>query len=237
MRKYQTLQFMEPPGNHSMCSRNHSVYSRIFHSVFALTTLFLLLEGCTYQRTVSLPTPGLPESIFSAPEKNRYHHANVALFSFGEPAYAPGKGNSAARYLCQEMTRRNVFASVILQSDILNMTLENLIDAARSKGYDLLITGKLLYYFDGSHLEPSEVTEEIRVIRVRGGRPKTLWHARATETVMPELRKDYILARGKGAPAPPTAVLMKRNAEKFCNMLMVDHPIGAFSGLTTLEQP
>ena len=188
--------------------------------LFVTTVTLFFPPGCSYQRSVSLPPVGLPESIFSAPPTNAYSDARVALFSFKEPVYAPGQGKIAARYLCQELEQMRVFSAVILQPDILNMTMGNLINAARSQGYDLLIVGNLLYYFPGSDLEPSEVTEEIRIVRVKGGRPSTLWYARATETAMPALFKDYIFARGKGAPAPTTELLMKRNARKFCNMII-----------------
>ena len=188
--------------------------------IIAATITMLFSAGCSYQRSVSLPSVGLPEGIFSVPSKNIYAGAKVAVFSFSEPIYAPGQGKIAARYLCRELEMRRPFASVELQPDILNMTMGNLISVARAKGYDLLIVGNLLYYFPGSDLEPSEVTEEIRIVKIRGGRPSTLWHAKATETAMPALTKDYILARGKGAPAPTTNLLMKRNAEKFCNMIL-----------------
>jgi hypothetical protein len=188
--------------------------------IFSATTIMLFPAGCSYQRSVSLPYVGLPEGIFSVPSKNIYAGAKVAVFSFNEPTYAPGQGKTAARFLCRELEQRRPFASVELQPDILNMTMGNLINVAQAKGYDLLIVGNLLYYFPGSDLEPSEVTEEIRIVKIRGGRPSTLWHAKATETAMPALTKDYILARGKGAPAPTTDVLMKRNAEKFCNMIV-----------------
>ena len=109
---------------------------------------------------------------------------------------------------------------VILLPDILDMTIGNLVRVARIKRYDLIIIGKLLYYFDGSYLEPSKVMEEIRVVQVRGGKPQTLWHAKAAETAHPALSTDYFIAQGKGAPAPSTALLMKRNAEKFCHMIL-----------------
>ena len=121
--------------------------------------------------------------------------------------------------MCQELEQKGVFAEVIPLPDIRDMTMRNLINVARIKRYDLIITGELLYHFEGSLLEPSSVTEEIRVVRVRGGKPLTLWHAKATETAPPALSTDYIVAQGKGASAPSTAVLMKRNAEKFCNMI------------------
>jgi hypothetical protein len=200
-----------------------------------LTTITLVFaSGCSYQRSVSLPPVELPESIFSTPSRNVYSGAKVALFSFKEPVYAPGQGKIAARFLRQELEQMGVFAAVISQPDILNMTMGNLINAAREKGYDLLIVGNLLYYFPGSDLEPSEVTEEIRIVKIKGGRPSTLWYARATETAMPALFKDYIFARGKGAPAPTTELLMKRNARKFCNMI-VELPEEARSNKPEME--
>ena len=180
--------------------------------------LFLLVS-CTYQRSVSLPPLGLPENVFTVPQENIYVGAKVAVFSFGEPVNAPGQGKSAARFLCQELEKSHIFSAVIHQPRILNMTMANLINVARNKGYDLLVVGDLIYSFPGSYVEPTEVTEEIRIVKISGGRPSTLWYARARETVMPALTKDYILARGRGASAPPTELLMQRNAIKFCNMI------------------
>ena len=208
-------------GTKKTLSRIHSMNIKQILSTLITTVPLLFFMGCSYQRSVSLPPVEFPESIFSMPQGNTsYANANVAVYSFSEPTYAPGQGKIAARVLCHEMEQMRVFASVTLQPDILDMTLGNLIHVARSKGYDLVIVGNLLYFFSGSDLEPSEITEEIRVIKIRGGRPSTLWHAKATETAMPAPTKDYILARGKGAPAPTTALLMKRNAQKFCNMIM-----------------
>jgi hypothetical protein len=188
-----------------------------------LTVLFLMMllwaVSCAYQRSVSLPPIGLPENIFVEPHHNIYQGAKVAVYSFGEPTYAPGQGRAAAHFLSQELEKSNFFSAVVMQPDLLDMTMENLIMSARNKGYEILIVGDLLYSFTGSDLEPTEVKEEIRIIRIRGGTPLTLWYARATETVSPALTKDYVLARGSGASAPSTELLMQRNARKFCNMI------------------
>jgi len=143
------------------------------------------------------------------------------LHSVTHPMPRGRKRRVAAQFLCQELEQKSVFAEVILFPDIRDMTMGNLISFARMmKGYDLIITGKLFYCFEGSLLEPSSVTEEIRIIEISGGEPRILWYAKATETPKPALSTDYIIAKGEGAPAPSTAVLMKRNAEKFCNMIL-----------------
>ena len=195
-----------------------TMYAQVKISAYAIIAT-ALLAGCSYQRKVTLPPAGLPEGIFSIPRSNNYGAARVGVFAFSDPAYAGGKGKVAAHLLCQELEKKGVFAEVIPLPDIRDMTIRNLINVARIKRYDLIITGELLYHFEGSLLEPASVTEEIRVVKVREGKPLTLWHAKAAETAPPALSTDYIVAQGKGAPAPSTAVLMKRNAEKFCNMI------------------
>ena len=188
----------------------------LFYTIIAVT----LLGGCSYQRNITLPPVGLPEGIFSIPQSNHYGAARVGVFAFSDPSNAEGKGKVAALFLCQELEQKGVFAEVVPLPDIRDMTLRNLINDARIKRYDLIIVGELLYYFEGSLLEPSSVKEEIRVVKVRGGKPVTLWYAKATEIAPPALSTDYFVAQGKGAPAPSTAVLMRRNAEKFCNMIL-----------------
>ena len=217
------------------------MYAQIKISVYTIIAVVLLV-GCSYQRKITLPPVGLPEGIFSIPQSNNYGTARVAVFSFSAPSNAQGKGRVAALFLCQELEQKGVFAEIILLPDIGDMTMRNLINVARTKNYDLIIAGELLYYFEGSFLEPSSVTEEIRVVKVRGGRPLTLWHAKATETAPPALSTDYIVAQGKGAPAPSTAVLMKRNAEKFCNMILdlpprvVQQPSSNIESKTNVER-
>ena len=198
------------------------MHAQLKISVYTILLLFmlLLLAGCSYQQRVTLPPVGLPEEIFSVPRSNNYGSARVGVFAFIAPSNAKGKGKVAAQFLCGELERQGAFAEVILLPDILDMTIGNLVRVARIKRYDLIIIGKLLYYFDGSYLEPSKVMEEIRVVQVRGGKPQTLWYAKAAETAHPALSTDYFIAQGKGAPAPSTALLMKRNAEKFCHMIL-----------------
>ena len=185
----------------------------------------LLLTGCVYQRKVVLPPAGLPEEIFSIPQSNNISDARVGVFLFSEPTYAPGKVRTAAQLLCQELEQKGVFSSVLILPDFLDIALPEMIDVARMKRCDLIITGELFYYFDGSDLAPSRVGEEIRVIKVRRGKQLTLWHAKATKIAAPAFSTDYIIVHGKGAPASSTTVLMKSTAEEFCNMLITCPPM------------
>lgn len=192
-------------------------------AIFVIIAISLLL-GCAYQRRVALPSVGLPNEIFSTPGTNSYGTARVGVFAFSGPDYAPDMGPIASQILCNELQKTRAFREVISQPAILNMTMRNVINVARIKRYDLIITGRLLHYFEGTALEASSVSEEIRVIRVRGGKPRVLWHAKASETVSPVPSRDFIFFLSEGKPAPSPATLMRINAEKFCKMILTLPP-------------
>lgn len=192
-------------------------------AIFVIIAIFLFL-GCAYQRRVVLPSVGLPNEIFSTPGTNSYGTARVGVFAFSGPDYAPNMGRVASRLLCEELEKVGAFRDVIPQPDLLDMTMRNVINIARINRYDLIITGKLLHYFEGTALEASSVSEEMRVIRVRGGRPRVLWHAKTSETVSPVLSRDFIFFMSDGKPAPSPATLMKISAEKFCKMILTLPP-------------
>ncbi|MFP3912489.1 MAG: hypothetical protein ACLFUT_10470 [Desulfobacteraceae bacterium] len=183
----------------------------------------LFWSGCAHQDRLRVPDAPLPENIFSTPETNPCMGARVGVFSFSSPDYAADKGTPATRILCNALEATGVFKQVAFEPRIGDMTLRNLINIARIKRYDLIITGKLTQYYEGSYVEAAAVTETIRVIRVRGGKPGLLWHAGASERISPNRSTDYILFQTDGGPAPSPSTLMKKNADKFVKM-MLTHP-------------
>ena len=187
--------------------------------IFVIIAISLLL-GCAHQNKGVLPPVSLPNEIFSIPGTNSYGTARVGVFAFAGPDYARDMGPIASQILCNELQKTRAFREVISQPAILNMTIGNLINVARIKRYDLIITGRLLHYFEGSALEASSVIEEIRVIRVRGGKPGILWHAKTSETGSPVPSRDFIFFLSDGKPAPSPATLMRISAEKFCKMIL-----------------
>jgi hypothetical protein len=182
----------------------------------------LFLVGCAYQRRVTLSRTGLPEEIFATPQQNYYSTSSVGIFRFTEPSYAPGMGKAAAQSLYQELLRNGVFLNVTPELDGTDIGIENLIDIARAKKYNLVITGDVLYYFEGSLHLPSRVDERVIVIDVPTNR--ALWYAKAVDIASPAPYADYILMEGRGVSAPTTMTLLKRNAEKFCKMLLNSPP-------------
>jgi peptidoglycan-associated lipoprotein len=181
-----------------------------------------LLVGCAYQRSVTLSPTGLPEEIFATPQQNNYSTSNVILFKFTEPSFAPEMGKEAAQCLYQELLKNRVFLNVTRELGVTDIRIEELVEIARSKKYDLLITGDLLYWLEGSLHEPARADEQIRVIDVSTNR--TLWYAKAVDIGTPAPYADYIFIEGRGARAPTARTLLKRNAEKFCKMLLNSPP-------------
>jgi len=179
---------------------------------------FLLL-GCHYQRSIDLP-----EEIYAAPDSNRYYHAKVGLFKFSEPSYASDVGTKATNILYKELLKNKVFSNVNLEDSKAGYNRHSRINIAQAKNYDLIITGEVLYYLEGSDFQETRIVQEIRVLRVKGNKAELLWWAKAKENVPPANAKDLIFFRAKGAAAPPIEDLMQRNAKKFAEMLLNQPP-------------
>lgn len=185
--------------------------------------VFLLvpfLIGCIFQQKVPSRSSGLPEEIYVTPQQNYHKALKVGLFKFTDPTNAPGLGRTSAQYLYRELLKNKVFLDVTLEIDVADTQINNLIDIANAKKYDLIITGDILYYFEGGNYESSHVEEEIRVIRVNEKRAQTLWYAGAVEIGLPTPSTDSIFRQIEGCPAPAAKTLMKRNAKKFCNLFL-----------------
>lgn len=187
----------------------------------------ILLAGCSYQRKVYLKRTDLPEYIYTVPASDNYIGASVGVFNFREPRYAKGMGKAAAEALYHALLTHKVFAGVTYEEKELDLRMENVLDLARDKGYDLIIVGDLLYCFDGSLHLPSRVDQRLRVLDTK--KNTILWHAKAVDIGPNMPYSDYYVAQGRGASAPTAETLFARNAGKFSKMLVSRPPraIGA----------
>ena len=192
-------------------------------SVYAFL-LVPFLMGCVSQQKVPSRSSGLPGEIYVTPQQNYHQELKVGLFKFTDPINAPGLGRTSAQYLYRELLKNKVFSDVTLEIDVADTQIDNLIDIANAKKYDLIITGDILYYFEGGNYESSHVEEEIRVLRVNDKRAQTLWYAGAVEIGLATPYTDSIFKQIIGCPAPAAKTLMKRNAKKFCNLFLTASP-------------
>lgn len=192
-------------------------------SVYAFLLVSFLI-GCIFQQIVPSRSLSLPEEIYVTPQQNYHKALKVGLFKFTDPTNAPGLGKASAQYLYRELLKNKVFSDVTLELDVADTHISNLIEIADAQKYDLIITGDILYYFEGGNYESSHVEEEIRVIRVNDKKTQTLWHAGAVAIGLPTPSTDFIFMQRNGFPAPAAMALIKRNAKKFCNLFLIASP-------------
>jgi len=189
--------------------------------LYTFLTVFFL-AGCSQNRHAAPEWKSLlsdfPEHIYMCPTVNAFKYSKVGVFRFSEPSYAMGTGKAAAEAIFDDLLKKGGFFQVINETIQEYMGTETRLEFARSKGYDLIITGDVLYYFDGSDLEPSVVQERIRVTHVPSNR--ILWSATAECLSRPEPSRDFLLFQTNGEPARPATWLVKENALKFSNMLL-----------------
>ncbi len=205
--------------------------------------LLVLCSACAYRTTVELPPVGYPESIFAHPVSNALASARTLVFRFAEPYYAPGVGRTAAQCMADALQSTATVGMILTDLDGIGLDLQAMNDLARLNGCTRFIAGRVNAYFEGSDFETAVVAQEIWVYRTAEQRPRLLWHAAAREETAPRPLTDYIFLHTMGAPSYPALVLMKRNAEKFNNMLRnipapeVARVAAARAGAPVIPQP
>ena len=183
-----------------------------------LCWLAAALLGCVYPQQQTVTAPGLPEEIIVTPLEEASEGPLVCVFGFTSPEYAPGMGRFAAVLLNRELLKRDIFSEIRTDAPA-DPRHRAAADDGLPDTCDRIITGDLLYYFEGGLLLPSRVDQQIRVVDVRQPFARILWEARASEISDPISASDWIILQGSGAAALPAAELMRRNAEKFANMI------------------
>jgi outer membrane protein OmpA-like peptidoglycan-associated protein len=178
--------------------------------------------GCVHQPQVRQDPLDIPEEIYVNTQARPFSPSKVGVFRFSEPLYATHTGETASRAIYNELLITGVFPNVINEIEHKDIGMGHILDLAWSKEYDLIITGDVLYYFDGSDLTASRVDERVRVTHV--ATKETLWLASVAEIGQPVLPVDGILPKPESSPAPPAIRLLKGNAKRFCNMFLVQTP-------------
>lgn len=158
-----------------------------------------------------------PEHIYKRPSDDLSMDTTIGVFRFLPPEYAPGSGYAAAAMFYRELLERG-FKSVTAEFDVHDIRLDNIMEIAEKKNYELIITGQITYYISGNELQESRVDEQIKVIDV--STRETIWYAEAAEIGKPVYASDYIFFSTTGRNPPSPTVLMRRNARKFCNMFI-----------------
>ena len=173
-----------------------------------------LLSGCAVQQPVIRPDSGLPEEVIASPPfglpKGLY---SACVFRFAEPDYAPGVGLEASRHLYHALLKSGLFFEIAL--------VDGLAWPPQAADVDLIITGRVLYFFEGGDLAPSRVDQEMQVIDAAHRPPVVLSNAVAMDISRPVYPRDLIFIEAVGAPAMPAGALLQRNAAKFSALLLL----------------
>lgn len=185
----------------------------------AMVALFVACVGlgCSYQRKGALKPVGLPEYVYKTPTQEEYVGSYAGVFNFRAPEYAGHMGRVAGECLYEELLKRGIFSRLAYEAQSVDLNREKILAVAKAKGYELVITGDLLYYFEGSLHYPSRVDQRMEVINV--DQNDILWYAKAVDIGPSYPFVDYLVVEGYGRSAPSTRQLFERNAKKFCELL------------------
>lgn len=181
-----------------------------------------MTSGCSYKARRMIFTVPLPEHIYQQPGMNYYAAANVGVFAFDSPDYAPDVGQRAGQLFCELLKEKNVFRRTTPLFQAGHLSNGQQMSRAQADKCELIIGGTVRYYLDGSLTQASRVDVDIYVVGVSSG--KQIWHAGAAEIANPKPPRDYFLFQTAGKPAPAAASLMVRNLEKFVRLFAAESP-------------
>ena len=214
-------------------------------SLMAIIILILLSSGCTFQswelpresaahKYIPYSPPWLNTrysrgtfNIYKKPNINTYNEEQVGIFAFQPPSYANRIGSIAATILYQRLLKYKIYWEVMSEIDKGELPLQTQIEIAKIRGYDLIITGEVKYYFDGSLVKQSRVDQEIKIIDVKT--EQILWHIEAFEIGKPIYEENCRVFKIRGEEAPSTMELMSVISERFCKVLSRPHSLTVLS--------
>jgi hypothetical protein len=185
------------------------------------TLLLLLASGCSskYLPTFKKDSPPAPakEQTLTPPLPIDPSISRVCVFRFTEPAGHHNVGYTAANSFYRALERHGLFQGVTPEFEAPGISLAHQLNRAREKECNLIFTGSVRFYLDGTQYQESRVVIEANGYRVDTG--ENIWHATETEADQPILAKDYYLYKTKGKEPMPALSLIDIITEKFMDML------------------
>lgn len=192
---------------------------------------FLIGSGCTsqyqnsgpksQQSTASLRSGSdLPKAVYVSPDMNLYSEARVVIQTFQSPSYAPNTGDYTARSLSRFLLLQEVFHNVRLELENASFSTFTWEELLAADDCDILITGQVLFFLEGSVQQPSKVAIEMKVYELADKSLHLLWHMRTAEIGHPRSAKDFYLFRLPPVPAPSGKELIDRCMEQCAQALL-----------------
>ncbi|MFO7800716.1 MAG: hypothetical protein R6V55_00310 [Desulfovermiculus sp.] len=194
-------------------------------AIWAVAVLFLVCGCSSHVQPGSSPLVNnpdgsisdacLPRSVYAAPEQNVYSSSRAVIQTFGAPYYTEGVGAFAARSLSRQLLQEDVFSSVRLESEQDSFSMREWEHILAQEDCDLLITGKVLFFLEGSSQQPSKALVETKAFEMAGGSLHLLWHMQAEEVSEPRSAKDLYIFRLPPVPALSGQDLIQRCTAQF----------------------
>ena len=190
--------------------------------ILSICILFLLLTpGCTstYIPTYNNDSQPVPEEeqVQSQPLPIDTSTSRVCVYRFTEPAGHDNVGYTAANSFYRGLEALGIFQEVVPEFDVPGISHARQLNRAREKGCNLIFTGNVRLYLDGTQYQESRVVIEANAYRVDTS--ENIWHATVTEADQPTLPKDYYLYKTKGKEPVPAMTLIDMINKKFMEML------------------
>ncbi len=190
--------------------------------ILSICILFLLLTpGCTstYMPTFKNDSQPVPEEeqVRIQPLPIDSSTSRVCVYRFTEPAGHDNVGYTAANSFYRGLEALGIFQEVVPEFDVPGISHAHQLNRAREKGCNLIFTGNVRLYLDGTQYQESRVVIEANAYRVDTS--ENIWNATVTEAGQPTLPKDYYLYKTKGKEPLPAMTLVEKINEQFMEML------------------
>jgi hypothetical protein len=143
--------------------------------------------------------------------------SRVCVYRFTDPPNHHNVGYTAASSFYRGLEALGLFQEIVPEFDVPGINHAHQLNRAREKDCNLIFTGNVRFYLDGTQYQESRVVIEANAYRVDTS--ENIWHATETEADQPTLPKDYYLYKTKGKEPVPAMTLIEKITEKFMDML------------------
>lgn len=110
--------------------------------------------------------------VYSRPEKPHYGPLSALFYPFHVTQTMPNSqdwGRQIAKGVWQNWTSLQIFPSMVYDDTLYYRGLEEALFTARSRGYDLLVTGFVPYLYLGHTMDDSALTMQVKIYETKRG--------------------------------------------------------------------
>ncbi|MDY6972806.1 MAG: hypothetical protein SV775_10805 [Thermodesulfobacteriota bacterium] len=185
----------------------------------SLLLIVLILGGCTTSNSHFGLNADPYVRIITRPDTKNLWAGSVGIFNFNLcNSRLPDKlGGELAQFTYRHLLRHQ-FATLVELAGRHASSIEEAVDLATQKGYQLILLGDLADFFYGGQIANSRVSMSLKVIDVRTG--ITIWYISGRIEAPYEESADYLFFVKEGKDAPSPRLLSAVVLEKLLDVLI-----------------